>query len=105
MLPAAAVCAPLRRGRDFAFVTFKDVGAARDAIKVGVEFDEGVKPRVQASKLLCKEVLTWREDIRSKFAELKKTRDALPSADPTDQSNAGNNFRAMYGDMVLERKD
>lgn len=96
--------APLRRGRDFAFVTFNDDGAARDAIKVGVEFDGGVKPRVQASKLLCKEVLTWRADIRSKFAALKETRDALPSADPTDQSNAGNNFRAMYGDMVVARK-
>jgi hypothetical protein len=70
-----------------------------------VIFDEGVKPRVQAAKLLCKEVLTWRSDIRSKFAEVKKARDGLPPADPTEQCNAGNNFRTLHGGMVVRRKD
>ena len=54
-----------------------------------VEFEDGVKPRVQAAKLLCKEVLTWRADIRSKFAEEKKARENNPSLDPTEQCNAG----------------
>jgi hypothetical protein len=63
-----------------------------------------VKPRVQAAKLLCKEVLTWRTEIREKYVELKKERDALPSTDPTEQCNAGDNFRQMFGEMVVERK-
>lgn len=99
----------LPEGRNFAFVTFKEEATAAAAIKVGMEFDDqsgaAVKPRVQPAKLLCKDVMTWRTDLRAKWAEVAKARDALPCADPTEQCNTGNNFRVLYGDMVVERKD
>ena len=122
---------PTLQGRTFAFVTFKDAAAAAAVVETGhititapaAGGEVGQEPkeeeistptppapppqpcRVQPAKFSCKEVLVWRSDIRSKFAEVKKARDALPSADPTEQCNAGNNFRAMYGNMVVTRKD
>ena len=93
------------QGCNFAFVTFADDTAAAAAVEVGVEFDDGVKSRVQPAKLLCREVLHWRAALRAKFAEVKRERDARPSEDPTEQRNAGNNFRALYPDMVVARKD